>query len=150
VLFGQVLDADFKMVPEAAWLQLKAWYNSFDIEYPRTVIMRGYMESIEIHPQSCKVRECGGDGEPLQSTKSLLVSRHATGTDLLDKVSKALGVSADATRRLWIKASCANCRCVCLLPTLCVHMTCPPLLRLLSAALGCRRLCPRQSKPSFG
>ena len=105
----QVLEADFKMVPEAAWLKLKEWYNSYDVEYPRKVILRGHMESIEIHPQPCSVRLCDDAGEPEQPGTMLLVSRYATGAELLASLSTALEVPEAVTRRLWIKASPVSC-----------------------------------------
>lgn len=126
------------MVPEAAWLKLKEWYNSYGFEYPRKVILRGYMESIEIHPQPCFVRPCDDAGEPEQPGKMLLVSRYATGAELLANLSTALEVPEASTRRLWIKASAASVAFV-LFKSQCAAR----VLRTLDSLLACvvRDLC---------
>lgn len=91
------------MVPEPAWTLLKSWYGSYDVEFPRKVILRGFTESIEIHPQPCVLRVCGADGEAVQESQTVLVSRTSTGPQLLVELQTAKSIPSDTTCRLWIK-----------------------------------------------
>ncbi len=88
------------------WALLQEWYGGGPA-FPRTVIMRGYQESVELYPQPCTVRLCGTDGEPGTTAQTVLLPRGSTGVEIVSRAAAALGQPAAACR-VWAKVSQGN------------------------------------------
>ena len=96
------------VVHKDVWDLLKSWYTC-PLEFPRTVIMRGYNPSIELHPQPVVSRLCDATGQPQQESMLTLLSRTLTVQDVIKQLVDKYGEPTDKLSRLWMKV----------LPTLC-------------------------------
>ena len=97
----QMEDYDIKYVGPRTWATVVGWYGGGPA-FPRKVILRGWQESLELHPQPVSVRTVKPDGSPSDASVSALVSRLATGPNIVEQLAAQLGVNA-ASSRLWAK-----------------------------------------------
>lgn len=100
-LLSQIENYDMKFVGPKTWDKLVSWYGGGPA-FPRTVVLRGYQESLEIFPQPCKLRRTLPSGEPGTETALVLIPRASKTSDILQKCCAELGVPT-ASSRLWMK-----------------------------------------------
>ena len=101
---------DMKFVGPKVWAALHGWYGGGPV-FPRSVVLRGYQESLELFPQPCAVRSVAADGSPGAGSTTVLASRKMTGTELLQLCAGAVDVAV-ARSRLWVKVRRIFCVCL--------------------------------------
>jgi hypothetical protein len=137
----QHVDYDYKLVGPKTWALIHGWFGGGPA-FPRKVIMRGYMESVEMFPQLFQVRVCEQDGTDGATVTPMLFSRQLLLSDVLRAVSEKFEKPVDAAR-LWLKVrrwglGCAFSSVLCC-ALLCSAVLCCALL--CSAVLCCALLC---------